>query len=468
MDEHNQGPQFFGPGTTGRTLVALARDQVDAGVNALSDIARVSIESAEGGEIAAAQLESPEASVVFPTLGVAVVPASPEQFMGIRAAEADPSIPILATAPEKIVFAAQENPLDEEERARSEEQGEETLASELAEEDTTLASEFTSPNGLSMEYLRGYSDAVQTLRERVVAGEALVELEELTPAAINEAQSTWGLQLTKTDTSQFSGRGIKVAVLDTGLDVGHPDFAGRSITTNSFVPNQPVQDGHGHGTHCIGTACGPQRPSTLPRYGIAYAADIFAGKVLSNGGSGTDGQMLGGIEWAIANGCEIISMSIQRRVQPGEKPDPVFDEAGRRALEQGTLIIACAGNFSSRPLHIDPVTHPANCDSIMAVGALDERLQVAPFSCGGLIRPGGVVDIAAPGVNVYSSVPRPQLYDRMNGTSMATPHVAGIAALYAELNPNFRGLKLARQLRRSALKLPLPKGDVGTGLVQAP
>jgi subtilisin family serine protease len=465
MDEHTQGPEFFGPGTTGRTLVALARNQVESGVNALGNIAGVSPESAEGGEIAAAQLENPEASVVFPNLGVAIVPASPEQFMEIRAAEADPDIPIVATAPETIVYAAQAYPPGEE-RTRS--GGEEDHFSELEEGEETLASELSSPSGLSMEYLRGYRDAIQTLMEKVAPEENLVELEELTSAALDEAQSTWGLQLTEADSSQFSGRGIKVAVLDTGLDMQHPDFAGRAITTQSFIPGEPVQDSNGHGTHCIGTACGPERPSSLPRYGIAYAADIFVGKVLNNRGSGTDGQMLGGIEWAIANGCEIVSMSIQRRVQPGEMPNPVFEEAASRALGRGTLIIACAGNFSSRPLHVDPVTHPANCNSIMAVGALDEQIQIAPFSCGGLISPGGLVNIAAPGVNVYSSVPQPQLYGRKDGTSMATPHVAGIAALYAEVNPTFRGLELAAQLRRRVLKLPLPKGDVGAGLVQAP
>src|SRR5215204_6802599 len=110
MAEQEQGPDFFGPGTTGRTLVALEPDRVEAGANTLSDIAGVSPESAEGGEIASAQVESPEASIVFPNLGVAVVPASPEQFMGIRAADADSNVPIIASAPENVVFALQEDP----------------------------------------------------------------------------------------------------------------------------------------------------------------------------------------------------------------------------------------------------------------------------------------------------------------------------------------------------------------------
>ena len=454
MTEQNQGPEVFGPGTTGRTLVALEPYQVEAGTNALSEIAEVSLESAEGGEIAAAQLESPEVSLVLPELGVAVVDATLEQVAEIRVAEADPDIPILASAPETVVFALEE-PSDEEWPRRSKGEGEETSASELA-----------SPTGLSIEYMWGYSDAVQNLMEKVVAGEAVAG--ELIPAVFDEAQSTWGLQATKATTSRFSGRGIKVAVLDTGLDLQHPDFAGRRITSRSFIANEQVQDGGGHGTHCIGTACGSQRPSRLPRYGVAYNADIFVGKVLSNRGSGTDGQILAGIEWAITSGCEVVSMSLGRLARPGERFNPVFDQAGLRALERGILIIAAAGNDSGRPRRIEPVSHPANCPSIMAVGALDEGVQVAGFSNGGRIRPGGEVDIAGPGVNVHSSFPRPQLYRRLNGTSMATPHVAGIAALYAEMSPKLRGATLGGQLIQSARRLPLPRQDVGAGLVQAP
>ena len=110
--------------------------------------------------------------------------------------------------------------------------------------------------------------------------------------------------------SNYSGRGIKVTVLDTGFEVNHPDFAGRNILTQSFVAGEAVQDVHGHGTHCIGTSLGPRIPNPLPRYGIAYGADIFVGKVLSNQGSGGDGDIMAGINWAVQNGCRVISMSL--------------------------------------------------------------------------------------------------------------------------------------------------------------
>jgi subtilisin family serine protease len=259
-----------------------------------------------------------------------------------------------------------------------------------------------------------------------------------------------------------------VAVLDTGIDLGHPDFAGRTVVARSFIAGQAVQDGHGHGTHCIGTAAGPKQPGQLPRYGVAYEAEIYAGKVLSNQGSGGDSGILAGISWAIRNDCPIISMSLGAPTVPGQSFSTVFETVARRALSRGTLIIAAAGNESSRPAHIAPVGHPANCPSIMAVGAIDQRLEVASFSNGGLNPNGGQVDIAGPGVMVRSSWPRPMLYRTISGTSMATPHVAGLAALLAEADPDARGRTLSCLLMQTARRLALSARDVGAGLVQAP
>ena len=233
------------------------------------------------------------------------------------------------------------------------------------------------------------------------------------------------------------------------MDLGHPDFVGRNITSRSFVAGQAVQDGHGHGTHCIGTACGSKRPAQLPRYGVAFESQIFAGKVLSNQGSGGDAGILAGIQWAINNQCAVISMSLGAAVSPGQGFSQIFEQVARRALAAGTLIIAAAGNESNRPALIAPVGHPANCPSIMAVGAIDQQFLVARFSCGGLNPQGGQVDIAGPGVAVISSFPRPVLRRTLSGTSMATPHVAGIAALIAQANPGARGRVLASLLMQA-------------------
>ena len=152
-----------------------------------------------------------------------------------------------------------------------------------------------------------------------------IEPERVVHAIQDESQATWGLQATGVIASDYTGAGIKVAVLDTGMDLEHPDFEGRAITSRSFVSGQAVQDGNGHGTHCIGTACGPA--DVVPRYGIASQAEIFAGKVLSNAGSGSDAQILAGINWAVANGCPVISMSLGADVAMAHPP---YDAAGRR------------------------------------------------------------------------------------------------------------------------------------------
>ena len=282
----------------------------------------------------------------------------------------------------------------------------------------------------------------------------------------DENTLTWGLQAVGAHASKATGKGIRVAVLDTGLDLSHPDLAGRTIVSESFVPGEEVQDGHGHGTHCVGTSCGPRKPATGPGYGLAYEADIYAGKVLSNEGSGTDAGILSGISWAITNECRVVSMSLGAAVQAGAPFSRTFERVAVRAMQRGTLIVAAAGNESDRSAGvIAPVGHPANCPSILSVGAVDALSAVADFSCG-TVDTIGQVDVVAPGVDVYSSWPMPGRYKRLQGTSMATPHVAGIAALIAESADTISAWELWARLSQTAHRKPLPSTDVGAGLVQ--
>lgn len=291
------------------------------------------------------------------------------------------------------------------------------------------------------------------------------------PSAVSptESDATWGLQATGAAFSSFSGKGVKVAVLDTGFDLKHPDFPSRSVTAVSFVKGYKAQDGHGHGTHCIGTACGPEAPYHPPRYGVAHGSAILAGKVLDDNGGGVDGGILAGINWAITQGARVVSMSLGAEVTVDDPFSEVFEAVGQRALAAGTLIVAAAGNESDRRTGwYAPVGHPANCPSILAVGALDAKNQLGYFSNRGLSPIGGQVDLAAPGVDVLSAFPMPERSARLSGTSMATPHVAGLAALWSEANPNATATELWTLLTQHARRLPLLATDVGAGLALAP
>ncbi|NML17207.1 S8 family peptidase [Azohydromonas caseinilytica] len=317
------------------------------------------------------------------------------------------------------------------------------------------------------DYLRGYRDAVDHLVERLLAGDS-ADTAEAGPSVerFSENSVTWGLQAIKALPSSLSGAGIKVAVLDTGFDDQHPDFLGRAVTKKLFASHSSEDDVHGHGTHCIGTACGPLRPSGVPRYGVAYEAEIYAGKVLGDDGFGTDRSVIAGMDWALEQGCQIISMSLGAATSVGDQPNDDYEQIGQVCLDAGTLVVAAAGNESERPGRINPVGSPANASTILAVGAVDSRYRPAPFSCGG-INPEQEVDLAAPGVDVLSSVPGGG-HARWDGTSMATPHVAGVAALIAQSNPTFRGWALWARLLQLVRPLRHPARDVGKGLLQAP
>jgi hypothetical protein len=367
-------------------------------------------------------------AVVFSEIGVALVggDAARERSMSIHAEIAGDS-PIESIDPEYFVFP--EGTPEEYLRGFAQ-----------------------AAEGESGEYLRGFLRAAETIARDLRGGGG----QQPQPGSEEEVQvlgATWGLNACRVPPSVRSGSGIKVAVLDTGMDTGHPDFTGRAIAGATFV-GQPVQDLNGHGTHCIGTACGPKAPAgTTPRYGIGYKTAIFVGKVLSNSGSGSQAGVLAGMNWAIANRCQVISMSLGSAA--GVQPS--YTAAGLSALNNGCLIVAAAGNGNGAPTGA-----PANSPTIMSVASLDPNLRPSSFSNRGKI------DIAAPGRDIFSAWPRPTRYRTISGTSMATPHVAGCAALWAESSASLRGINLWRKLQATARRLPFPPSQVGAGLVQAP
>jgi hypothetical protein len=367
-------------------------------------------------------------AVMFPEIGVALVGGEAAQARSMsEAVEIASDSPVESIDPERFVFV----------------QG-------TTEEYLRGIAQAAEGSGTS-EYLRGFLRAAETIIKDLQAGAgaaARFEVEE----EVMVSGATWGLNACRVPQSVRSGTGIKVAVLDTGMDVGHPDFAGRSITTNTFV-GQPVQDLNSHGTHMIGTACGPKAPAgSTPRYGIGFKTAIFVGKVLSNSGSGSTGSVLAGMNWAVANRCQVIliPLAVPSQVQP------IYTAAGQAALNNGCLMIAgSGGNAGSVPA-------PANSPTIMSVAPLGMNLAPTPFANF------GKVEIAAPGQDIFSSAPRPTLYKIISGTASAAAHVAGCAALWAETSSSLRGMNLWRKLQATARRLPFPASRVGAGLVQAP
>jgi subtilisin family serine protease len=325
---------------------------------------------------------------------------------------------------------------------------------------------------LGLALLSAEEDQVQILEsagsdaDYFIIPEKVVYLPDDEPSALS-LSSTWGIMAIKADRSQYSGNGVGLAVLDTGFDLNHPDFTSRVVHSNSFVPGQSVQDTHGHGTHCIGTACGTVDTNGT-RYGVATKSNIYVGKVLNNSGSGAQSWILNGIMWAINEGCKVISMSLGSRVFPGQGYDPAYENAAHYALANGSILVAAAGNESRRSWNqFEPVGSPADSPSVISVGAIDKNFNIADFS-NRAINPTGLVDIVGPGVDIYSSWPMQNRYRTISGTSMATPHIAGILALLWEQNPNATPNQIIQKLKNNAQSLPLPLIDVGAGLALAP
>jgi subtilisin family serine protease len=318
-------------------------------------------------------------------------------------------------------------------------------------------------------YLRGLRDGVDSVVERLLAGDpSTTALPRKSGATLSNASFTWNLDRVGMPKSAFSGRGVKVAILDTGYDSGHPDFRDRAVMSQSFVPgSSDASDRNGHGTHCLGTACGLKNPSSSgPRYGCASEADILVGKVIGDDGHGEEEWVLNGINWALEQGADIVSLSIETRFDPDNPFLPQYEAAGSRALDAGRLLIAAAGNHSVRPIFTRPVASPASAPSIMAVAAIGPDNLAATFSCAG--GPEGEVDIAAPGVAVESSFLMPRGRKTDSGTSMAAPLVAGIAALHKERDRGLQGRMLWDRIVGSAERLTSPAADVGAGCVLAP
>ncbi len=312
---------------------------------------------------------------------------------------------------------------------------------------------------------------VDQLKNKILELENYIRRKPIPKPAVTDLE--WGLKAIGMGETQFSGKGIDVCILDTGFDVSHPDFVDRIVEGKSFIEGEDWdKDPNGHGTHCAGIACGNVRNDTGKRYGIAKDSNLKIGKVLSNNGKGTTSSIIDAIDWAITKKFRIISLSLASPVKLNEKPSVLFETVGIRALDSNCLIIAAAGNDSKRPALPVPVSAPANSLSIMAVAAIDNQMRVARFSNAGInAATGGNVNVCAPGVDVLSSYPKKSgnsgNYVLLSGTSMATPHVSGLAALYMEQFPDLNTREIWELLESKAKPIEnLKYRDIGKGLIQ--
>ncbi|MET9407992.1 S8 family serine peptidase [Streptomyces sp. NPDC002935] len=255
-----------------------------------------------------------------------------------------------------------------------------------------------------------------------------------------------------------TGKGVDVAVLDTGVDAEHPDLAGRIAASQSFVPDEDVTDRglDGHGTHVASTIAGTGAASDGKEKGVAPGADLHIGKVLSDAGSGEESWVLAGMEWAaVDQHADIISMSLGNST-PSDGTDPLSTAVDRLSAETGALFVIAAGNTGT-PTGIGG---PGAADAALTVGAVDSSDDVAVFSSQGPRVDGALKpEISAPGVDVLAACSQyaegcQGSYKPMSGTSMATPHVAGAAALLAAAHPGLTGSQLKDLLVSSSKQLP--------------
>ncbi|MGW2687417.1 S8 family serine peptidase [Streptomyces sp. NPDC001414] len=253
-----------------------------------------------------------------------------------------------------------------------------------------------------------------------------------------------------------TGQGVDVAVLDTGVDAGHPDLADRVADRRSFVPDETTDDHFGHGTHVASIIAGTGAASGGKEKGVAPGARLDIGKVLDDTGSGQTSWVLAGMEWAaVDQHAKVVNMSLGDGA-PSDGTDPLSQAVDTLSAETGALFVVAAGN-SGAP---DTVSAPGAASDALTVGAVDSADTLAGFSSQGPRVDGALKpEITAPGVDILAANSQfdgngEGAYQTMSGTSMATPHVAGAAALLAAAHPDLTGSQLKDLLASSSRQTP--------------
>jgi len=288
------------------------------------------------------------------------------------------------------------------------------------------------------------------------------------PAAQQEQElfSAPLIQATQSNTYPYKGRGVRVAVVDSGVDTKHPDLhvqGGYCVHgVNCTQYRLPYCDNNGHGTHVAGVIAARENGQGL--VGIAPEVELYAVKAMNEFGLGTTRGLVDAVNWTRENKMDIVNLSINT-----PKSDLALKKVLEEAYAAGVLFVGSAGNNG---LEKDPsVTYPAKYDTVIAVSALSDTLRKLPKSAYG-----PEIEFTAPGSRIFSTYPfewdfvdgKEDGYTRMSGTSMAAPHVTGVLALYRERFPNMTNVELRQYLRRTAKAIgdPSEKTHFGYGIVQ--
>ncbi|MFE2561085.1 S8 family serine peptidase [Streptomyces sp. NPDC059352] len=304
---------------------------------------------------------------------------------------------------------------------------------------------------------------VNTPKARSAAGIEKLWLDRKVQA--NLERSTQQVHAPEAWAAGYDGTGTRVAVLDTGADTEHPDLKGRVTASENFTDSETAGDRQGHGTHTISTVGGSGAASGGKKKGVAPGADLLNGKVLNDSGSGAASWIIAGMEWAVAQGADVVSMSLGSSV-PTDCTDPMSVAAEELAQNKGTLFVIAAGN--SGPT-LNTVSSPGCAPSVLTVGATDRDDSTAYFSSRGptIVNHTLKPEMAAPGVAISAAAAGGRgvyAYQSMSGTSMATPHVAGAAAIVKQRHPDWTAQQIKAALVSSAESdLPGDVREVGGG-----
>jgi len=254
----------------------------------------------------------------------------------------------------------------------------------------------------------------------------------------------WNIRLFDIDKAwvHSKGKGVVVAVLDTGCDLEHEDLADSFVPGYNFVDdNQTPIDKNGHGTHVAGTIAASDNHKGM--VGIAPEAKIMPLKCLADNGSGRSAWIAEAIKFAADNNADIISMSLGMNSRSSN-----IESSLKYAKNKGCLIFAAAGNAGNAT----DVLFPSNSDHTISIGAVDRDLNICNFSCCG-----ESLDFLAPGQDIISCTPN-NTYSKTSGTSMATPFAAGCAALFLSLKKKkFSKEELISEFSQNAMKLKDPR-----------